>query len=135
MWMLTEERKNELLRQRDQKLFELETLKKKSPADLWVEDLDVFLEKLDIIEEKERQEELGTSKDKKKAPALGKKRIQHQETMPSPMAQRIAPTISDDLKKKIQYAKNAKENKGKEKTGRGKKAKVEVSFVFNKLLY
>lgn len=65
MWMLTEERKNELLRQRDTKVHELETLKKKSNKDLWREDLDVFLEKLNEVEEKERQDEAGVKTEKK----------------------------------------------------------------------
>ncbi|KAJ8971334.1 hypothetical protein NQ317_012301 [Molorchus minor] len=42
MWMLTEERKNELLKQKNVKLTELETLKRKSPSDIWREDLDVL---------------------------------------------------------------------------------------------
>lgn len=66
MWMLTEERKNDLLRQKDAKLHELETLKKKTNKDLWREDLDAFSEKLDIVEEKERNEEIGKPKDAKK---------------------------------------------------------------------
>lgn len=33
--------------------------------------------------------------------------------MPSPLARRIAPTISDDMKKKIQLAVKTKENKVK----------------------
>lgn len=57
MWMLTEERKNELLKQREAKLTELDTLKKKTPSDLWREDLDVFLEKLDVVEKKEQNEQ------------------------------------------------------------------------------
>lgn len=71
MWMLTDERKNELLKQRDQKLFELDILRKKSPNDLWREDLDVFSEQLEIVEEKERREEAGTvKKEKEKKPTL-----------------------------------------------------------------
>lgn len=35
------------------------------------------------------------------------------ETMPSPQARRVAPTISEDIKKKIQMAVKSKENKGK----------------------
>lgn len=35
------------------------------------------------------------------------------ETFPSPVAQRIVPTVSEDLKKKIQAAIKLKENKGK----------------------
>lgn len=56
MWMLTEERKNELLKQKDAKLHELDILKKKTKEDLWREDLDVFMEKLDSVEDKERKD-------------------------------------------------------------------------------
>lgn len=59
MWMLTEEKKNELLRQRDNKLAELEVIRKKSKQDLWREDLDTFAAKLDEVEEKERRDEEG----------------------------------------------------------------------------
>ncbi|KAH0814448.1 hypothetical protein GEV33_008343 [Tenebrio molitor] len=111
MWMLTEEKKNELLRQKDNKLAELETLRRKSHADLWREDLDVFMEKLDQVEEKERNDEAGVKPAKKNQ--LGKKKINLQETMPSPVAQRVAPVISDDLKKRIHNAAKTKENKGK----------------------
>ena len=68
MWMLTEEKKNELLRQRDNKLAELQVLKQKTKADLWREDLDVFMEKLDQVEEKERNEEQGLKPAKKNQP-------------------------------------------------------------------
>lgn len=56
MWMLTEERKNELLRQKDNKLTELEILKKKTNGDLYREDLDVFIEEFDKLEKKELAE-------------------------------------------------------------------------------
>lgn len=62
MWMLTEERKNELLKQSDSKMQELDTLKKKSPTHLWREDLDAFIEKLDEVEQKERNEESKNNK-------------------------------------------------------------------------
>lgn len=75
MWMLTDERKNELLRQRDQKLHELDTLKKKTNKDLWREDLDEFSKKLDEVEEKERNELNGKGKDGKKGATLVSKYI------------------------------------------------------------
>ena len=56
---VAEARKNELLKQRDKKVAELETLKGKTPSILWREDLDAFTEKLDQVEEKERKEEAG----------------------------------------------------------------------------
>lgn len=45
-WHLTLEKKNELLRKKDEKCTELNILKKKSPSDLWTEDLDALLEKV-----------------------------------------------------------------------------------------
>lgn len=61
MWMLTDERKNELLKQRDNKLSELAILKAKTPESIWLSDLEVLEKKLDEVEEKERQEELGVN--------------------------------------------------------------------------
>lgn len=43
MWCLTKERKDEILKQRDQKIQELELLKDKTPEDLWNDDLDTFM--------------------------------------------------------------------------------------------
>nr|USF91789.1 topoisomerase II [Drosophila simulans] len=59
MWMLTEEKKNELLKQRDTKLSELENLRKKTPEMLWLDDLDALESKLNEVEQKERVEEQG----------------------------------------------------------------------------
>ncbi|XP_035768053.1 DNA topoisomerase 2-alpha [Neolamprologus brichardi] len=49
MWFLTKEKKEELCKQRDAKVTELNTLKKKSPADLWREDLAAFSEELALL--------------------------------------------------------------------------------------
>jgi DNA topoisomerase-2 len=43
MWSLTLERKQELLKQRDVKLQEVKDLEKKTPPDLWNDDLDNLL--------------------------------------------------------------------------------------------
>lgn len=56
MWNLTLEKKQELLKKRDEKLDELETLKRKTPKDLWLEDLDEFLRQLEMIECNESEE-------------------------------------------------------------------------------
>lgn len=45
-WHLTLEKKNELLRKKEEKCTELDILKKKSPADLWTEDLVALLSKV-----------------------------------------------------------------------------------------
>lgn len=42
-----------------------------------------------------------------------KRKMLLQEAMPSPQGRRIAPTISEDLKKRIKTAVKSKENKGK----------------------
>uniref|UniRef100_A0AAY4DLJ2 DNA topoisomerase 2 n=1 Tax=Denticeps clupeoides TaxID=299321 RepID=A0AAY4DLJ2_9TELE len=47
LWFLTKEKKDELCKQRDAKMTELNTLKRKSPADLWKEDLAAFTEELE----------------------------------------------------------------------------------------
>lgn len=65
MWMLTDERKNDLLRQRDMKLSELEALRKKSIREMWIDDLEKFEQKLDFLEEKERQDEAGSTRKEK----------------------------------------------------------------------
>lgn len=67
LWMLTEEKKNELLKQRDNKIAELNVLKAKSPESIWMDDLDALEKKLNEVEEKERNEELGISTKQAKA--------------------------------------------------------------------
>lgn len=59
MWMLTDERKNDLLKQRDTKLNELGILKARTPESIWLYDLEALEKKLDEVEEKERKEEMG----------------------------------------------------------------------------
>jgi len=47
-WSLTLEKKNELLKKVDEKQAELQLSKKKSLSDLWTEDLDALLAKVNI---------------------------------------------------------------------------------------
>ncbi|DAA18550.1 TPA: topoisomerase (DNA) II alpha 170kDa [Bos taurus] len=47
LWYLTKEKKDELCKLRNEKEQELETLKRKSPSDLWKEDLAAFVEELE----------------------------------------------------------------------------------------
>ncbi|CAB3247791.1 unnamed protein product [Arctia plantaginis] len=112
MWMLTKEKKDELLKQRDQKLSELNALKAKTPAMLWRDDLDEFLVKLEEVEEKERQQELNVNKKTVKANAANKKsRKSLLDTAPSENGRRVEPKISEDLIKRIQAAEKAKTRK------------------------
>lgn len=46
LWSLTLEKKNDLLKKRDEKQAELDILKKKTPSDLWQIDLDALLAKV-----------------------------------------------------------------------------------------
>ena len=47
-WNLSREKKESLLRERDLKIGELNVLSRKSPEELWREDLDAFIAKLDV---------------------------------------------------------------------------------------
>lgn len=49
MWSLTKERKDELLRKRDEKQTELRILQSKSAKDIWMEDLNNLLEKVSTV--------------------------------------------------------------------------------------
>ncbi|CAG9816212.1 unnamed protein product [Phaedon cochleariae] len=117
MWMLTEEKKNELLRQRDEKLAVLEILKKKEPSDLWREDLDEFIVQLDKLEKKEKEAQAEELKQRTKKgldgtkSGRGKAKTKFFEIMPSANAQRVEPVITEEIKKKIQTAAKTKESR------------------------
>lgn len=49
MWNLTKEKKDELLKQRDDKTGELHRLQARTPLSLWKEDLDNLLKELDKV--------------------------------------------------------------------------------------
>lgn len=49
MWSLTKEKKDELLRKRDEKQTELRILQGKSAKDIWMEDLNNLLEKVSTL--------------------------------------------------------------------------------------
>lgn len=126
-WHLTLEKKNELLRKKDEKCTELEILKKKSPSDLWNEDLDELLQKLDEVEEKERLDELGEpgKKGAKGKLALGKKNPQlAADSLPSPAAQRVIPKIDAEMLKKEEKLAISKE-KIRQRAEKKKKGEVD----------
>lgn len=123
MWTLTKEKKDDLLRKRDDKQAELRALEAKTPGDLWREDLDTFLIALDKVEQQEREDEavnasvgIKAAKKAKVAAAAPKKKktlgIMTSETMPSPVGRRVQPKIDDEMKKKAEKAVLAKEKKG-----------------------
>lgn len=109
MWMLTDERKNELLKQRDTKLTELAALRAKTSESLWRNDLDILEKTLNEVEEKERRDELGVNKKTAKAPAKagkmgGRKRADRSggDYQPSNDGVKIEFTITAEMIKKYE---------------------------------
>ncbi|XP_006214340.1 DNA topoisomerase 2-alpha [Vicugna pacos] len=96
LWYLTKEKKDELCKLRNEKEQELETLKRKSPSDLWKEDLAAFIEELEAVEAKEKQDEqIGLPG--KGGKAKGKK-TQMAEVLPSPCGKRVIPQVTIEMK-------------------------------------
>uniref|UniRef100_A0A7N8XL90 DNA topoisomerase 2 n=1 Tax=Mastacembelus armatus TaxID=205130 RepID=A0A7N8XL90_9TELE len=95
MWFLTKEKKEELCKQKDAKLTELNTLKKKTPSDLWREDLAAFLEELTNIEAKEKET---TTTTRVKGTGKGKAVKVKQETLPTPQGRRVVPRVTSTMK-------------------------------------
>ncbi|XP_064646411.1 DNA topoisomerase 2-alpha-like isoform X2 [Lineus longissimus] len=112
---LNKDKREALLKQRDEKNDELHTLRRKSPKDLWHEDLAAFLEELDKVEQKEREDDKAGAKIVAKTSGKGgggrgamKQKKLITEMLPSPMAERVVPVIDDAYKKKEPAAKKAK---------------------------
>nr|XP_045014195.1 DNA topoisomerase 2-alpha [Jaculus jaculus] len=96
LWYLTKEKKDELCKQRNEKEQELDTLKRKSPSDLWKEDLAAFIDELEAVEAKEKQDQqVGLSG--KGGKAKGKK-MQMAEALPSPQGKRVIPQVTMEMK-------------------------------------
>ncbi len=57
MWSLTAEKKDELIRKKEEKQKELDELRRTSKEDMWRKDLKEFLKKLDEVEAKEREDD------------------------------------------------------------------------------
>lgn len=128
MWMLTEERKNELLKQRDTKIAELKALQEKTPEMLWLDDLDALLKKMNEVEEKERLEEISTEKKLKgsakplKGKGYGKKNA-IDDTKPSAYGEELKFKVTEELFKKYEklaaVAAGGKVKKEKKSPGEG----------------
>ncbi|XP_076242907.1 DNA topoisomerase 2 [Calliopsis andreniformis] len=102
LWSLTKERKDELLRQRDEKIAELKRLQARTPVSLWKEDLDNLLTELNKIEDKERKEDIKMNKNIKKPPS---------KFYTNDDIRRIVPIIDTELKKKIERAEIVSKDK------------------------
>jgi len=129
MWNLTQEKKDEICKKRDEKQKELRALVGTTIEQLWERDLDEFIKKLDEVEAAEAAEaaegvpEAGKGGGKKAAKG-GKKGAIKMEVLPSAHAIRIEPRIADDLKVKSAKAAAAKERKANKEEKKAKK-KVE----------
>ncbi|XP_011866622.1 PREDICTED: DNA topoisomerase 2 isoform X2 [Vollenhovia emeryi] len=95
MWSLTKEKKDDLLRQRDEKVTELKRLQSRTPISLWKEDLDNLLAELNKLEDKEKKDQNKAKQKEKKPPSRFYK---NDDT------RRIVPFIDVELKKKIEKA-------------------------------
>ncbi|CAJ0964567.1 unnamed protein product, partial [Ranitomeya imitator] len=86
---------------------ELNDLKRKSPSDLWKEDLAAFIDELDKVEAQEKEDILAGFAGKAIKGKIGKpkmKKLQLEETLPSMYGRRIEPQISAmkaDVSKKM----------------------------------
>ncbi|XP_030269013.1 DNA topoisomerase 2-beta isoform X1 [Sparus aurata] len=107
LWCLTKEKVEELLKQRDLKRGELNDLQRKISEDLWKEDLAVFIEELDKLEAQEREEQSLGKAIKLVKGKVGKpkvKKMNLEETMPSPFGRRVEPptqALKSDAAKKL----------------------------------
>ncbi|CAN2389744.1 DNA topoisomerase II activity [Pristimantis euphronides] len=107
LWSLSKEKVDELVKQRDMKGKELNDLKRKTPPDLWKEDLAAFVDELEKVEAQEKEDFLAGMGSKAIKGKVGKskmKKMQLEETMPSMYGRRIEPQITAmkaDVSKKM----------------------------------
>ena len=98
MWNLTQEKKDAICKNRDQKNQELKKLKATTIETMWETDLNDFMTKLDEVEAKEAKEisegnkELATAM--KKGKGKGAKGMNKMETLPSAHAIRVEPIVA-----------------------------------------
>ncbi|CAL8286093.1 unnamed protein product [Lota lota] len=120
MWFLTKEKKEELCKQRDAKMTELNTLKNKTPPELWREDLAAFTEELERVEQREKEESASVPVVKSKTGRAKPVKVK-QETMPTPQGRRVIPRITSAMKADASRKAGAAKPEGK----RTRKVKTE----------
>ncbi|PIC46288.1 hypothetical protein B9Z55_006032 [Caenorhabditis nigoni] len=114
---LSEEEKNKLIKESEDKLAEMKALEKKTWQDLWNEDLDNFLVELDKQEAKEKADQDASIKNATKKLAAdakggrGKKAIAIGEVLPSKDGQRIEPKVDAALKAKYEKMSQPKKER------------------------
>ncbi|XP_012393194.1 DNA topoisomerase 2-alpha [Orcinus orca] len=130
LWYLTKEKKDELCKLRNEKEQELETLKRKSPSDLWKEDLAAFVEELEAVEAKEKQDEqIGLPG--KGGKAKGKK-TQRAEVLPSPCGKRVIPQVTIEMKAEAEK-KIKKKIKNENTEGSSREDGIEIEGLKQRL--
>ena len=127
MWNLTQEKKDNLCKNRDDRNQELKRLQATTIKTMWKKDLDDFVTKLDEVEKKENEDLANAAEAAAKMKkTTGKKgKGIKMEALPSAHAIRVDPVIADDLKAKASKAVAAKERKDKGED-KPKKVKKEV---------
>ena len=117
MWNLTLEKKEEIIKKRDEKQQELKKVQGTTKEAMWDTDLSDFLTNLDGVEAKEEEENASDSTKVVAAGGKGKKGSKAKkgaikvETLPSADADRISPIIAEELKTKYAKVQAAKERK------------------------
>ncbi|XP_078324208.1 DNA topoisomerase 2-alpha-like isoform X3 [Crassostrea virginica] len=107
LWCLSKEKKEALLKQRDEKKMELESLKRKTKEDLWMDDLEEFMRGLEELENKEKEDEMqSSSKPVKIKGKVKARKVVEQMNKPSPMGRRVVPRIDTAMKNKADAAAN-----------------------------
>ncbi|KRY36227.1 putative DNA topoisomerase 2 [Trichinella spiralis] len=113
---LSEEEKDKLLKDRDVKIDELNSLKAKTPKMLWIEDLDKFLDVLDKHELSEKEEAASavkgivtSGKGNKASSRNARKKVSTITAMPESEGIRIPPQITSDLREKAEKADQVKQ--------------------------
>lgn len=101
LWSLTKEKKDALLKQKEEKAKELADLRRKTPNMLWKDDLDAFAAELERVELQEIQDEASIpgSQASSKGGKRKQKVLTKQETKPSPYGRRVQPRIDPSLLK------------------------------------
>ncbi|XP_068431670.1 DNA topoisomerase 2-beta [Clinocottus analis] len=113
LWCLSKEKVDDLLKQRDHKKAELGDLQKKLPEDLWKDDLALFIEELDKVEQQEREDQSLGKAVKLVKGKVGKpkaKKLNLEETLPSQFGRRVEPpslAIRADAAKKMSRKKKS----------------------------
>ena len=101
---MTQEKKDEICRKRDEKQQELKKLQGTTKEELWETDLTNFSDKLDEVEAKEAEEEAakpneGTGGGKGGKKGKAKKGAIKAEALPSAVGIRVVPRIAVRMKK------------------------------------